>query len=166
VRNPKVSASGTEIGKGLRGGWLRGLSQGVGMMVDMEATSLRFSAAARTLGLVARRQGLTVPGFRSPPRLSEVDRTLRRRADGGATIAVRLKGRPWVAVLADMIDGVIAANALEGAEAARVRTRLWAAVEGDTGRAEPSRPPRSAAAARPRQGRPPLRAVPGSAQVA
>jgi hypothetical protein len=132
----------------------------------MEATSLRFSAAARTLGLVARRQGLTVPGFRSPPRLSEVDRTLRRRADGGATVAVRLKGRPWVAVLADMIDGVIAANALEGAEAARIRTRLWASVEGDTGRAEPARPPRAAAVGRSRDGRPPLRAVPGDAQVA
>ena len=127
----------------------------------MEATSLRFSAAARTLGLVARRQGLAVPGFRSPPRLSEVDRTLRRRPDGGATIAVRLKGRPWVAVLADMIDGVIAANGLQGAEAARTRTGLWAAVEGDTGRSEPARPPRAAASARGRDGRPPLRAVPG-----
>lgn len=137
-------------------------------MVDMEATSLRFSAAARTLGLVARRQGLAVPGFRSPPRLAEVDRTLRRRADGGATVAVRLKGRPWVAVLADMIDGVIAANSLQGAAAAAVRTRLWAAVEGDAGRVEPTRPPRAAAAARPRDGRLPLRAVPlhGSAQVA
>lgn len=132
----------------------------------MEATSLRFAAAARTLGHVARRQGLTVPGFRSPPRLSEVDRTLRRRADGGATVAVRLKGRPWVAVLADMIDGVIAANGLEGADAARVRTDLWAAVEGDTARIEPVRPPWGAASARSRAGRPPLRSVPGTSQVA
>lgn len=132
----------------------------------MEATSLRFSAAARTLGLVARRQGLTVPGFRSPPRLSEVDRTLRRRADGGATVAVRLKGRPWVAVLADMIDGVIVANALQGADAARVRTRLWTSVEGDTGRAEPTRPPRAVSTGRSGEARPPLRAVPADAQVA
>lgn len=134
----------------------------------MEATSLRFSAAARTLGLVARRQGLTVPGFRSPPRLAEVDRTLRRRADGGATVAVRLKGRPWVAVLADMIDGVVAANGLVGAEAAGIRTRLWAAVEGDTARAEPARPPRAAATARQPRDRRPLRAIPphSSAQVA
>jgi len=137
-------------------------------MVDMEATSLRFSAAARTLGHAARRQGLAVPGFRSPPRLAEVDRSLRRRADGGATVAVRLRGRPWVAVLADMIDGVLATNGLEGAEAARVRTHLWSAVEGDTGRSEPARPPRAAATARPRPGRPHLRPVPapGSAQVA
>ena len=132
----------------------------------MEATSLRFSAAARTLGLVARRQGLAVPGFRSPPRLTEVDRTLRRRADGGATVAVRLKGRPWVAVLADMIDGIVVANGLDGAEAARVRTLLWCSVEGEAGSGEPTPPPRAAARARRRPERPPLRAVPGVADVA
>ena len=124
-------------------------------MVDMEATSLRFSAAARTLGLVARRQGLTVPGFRSPPRLSEVDRTLRRRADGGATVAVRLKGRPWVAVLADMIDGVIAANALQGAEAA---TCPHPPVGRGRGRHRPGRAVPSASLGR--RGPAPRRAVP------
>ena len=131
----------------------------------MEATSLRFSAAARTLGLVARRHGLDVPGFRSPPRLAEVDRTVRRRPDGGATVAIRLKGRPWVAVLADMIDGIVVANGLEGASAARVRTQLWGAVEGDVGRTEPT-PPRSAARARRPTSSPALRALPGVADVA
>lgn len=132
----------------------------------MEATSLRFAAAARTLGIVARREGLDVPGFRSPPRLDDVDRTLRRRGDGAVVVSIRLKGRPWVAVLADMIDGVIAANQLSGASAARVRTGLWSAVEGDSGRAEPTRPPRAAASARPSSARPPLRAVPDPARVA
>jgi hypothetical protein len=107
------------------------------MLLDMEATSLRFAAAARTLGHVARRHDLQVPGFRSPPRLAEVDRTLRRRSDGSALVAVRLKGRPWVAVLADMIDGMIVTNRLEGADAARMRTRLWTAVETDSARAAP-----------------------------
>jgi hypothetical protein len=142
------------------------LSQGVETLVDMEATSLRFAAAARTLGLVARREGLDVPGFRSPPRLVDVDRTLRRRADGAAVVSIRLKGRPWVAVLADMIDGVVAANRLVGSDAARVRTRLWSAVEGDAGRAEPTRPPRAAASGRSGAGRAPLRAVPDPARVA
>ena len=132
----------------------------------MEATSLRFAAAARTLGLVARREGLDVPGFSSPPRLTDVDRTLRRRGDGAAVVSIRLKGRPWVAVLADMIDGVVASNRLQGADAARVRTRLWSAVEADTGRAEPSRSKRATPSARPATGRPPLRAVPDPAQVA
>jgi hypothetical protein len=45
-------------------------------------------------------------------------------------VSVRLRQRPWVAVLADMIDGVIAANRLSGAPADTVRTALWQAVEG------------------------------------
>jgi len=103
----------------------------------MEATSLRFATAARTLGDVARAAGLMVPSFRSPPRLVGVDRTLKRspRADGvvDVVVSVRLKGRPWVSVLADMIDGVLVANDLTGPTAGAARTALWAAVEHDAG---------------------------------
>ena len=95
----------------------------------MEATSLRFSSAARTLGHAARQRGLDVPGFRSPPRLAGVERSLRRRPDGGATIAIRLRGRPWSAVLADMIEGIVVANGLRGASADRARTALWSSLE-------------------------------------
>jgi hypothetical protein len=94
-----------------------------------EASSLRFASAARTLGQVARQRGLAVPGFRSPPRLDGVERSVRRRPDGGATIAVRLRGRPWVAVLGDMIEGVVVANRLTGAAAHHARTALWGGVE-------------------------------------
>ena len=101
----------------------------------MEASSLRFAAAARTLGEVARAAGLVVPGFRSPPRLDGIDRTIKRQstADGviTVTVSVRLKGRPWVSVLADMIDGVLVANELTGPTAGAARTVLWAAVEAD-----------------------------------
>ncbi len=95
----------------------------------MEATSFRFASAARTLGQAARQRGLVVPGFRSPPRLAGAERTMRRRRDGGVTVAVRMRGRPWVAVLADMIEGVIVTNRLAGADATRARTALWAALE-------------------------------------
>jgi hypothetical protein len=57
------------------------------------------------------------------------DRTLRRRP-GGAVVAVHLRGRPWPAVLADMIEGVIAANGLTPPSATRVRTDLWETVTG------------------------------------
>ena len=100
------------------------------MMTVMEATSLRFAAAARSLGFAARQRGLAVPGFRSPPRLVGVDRSLRRRTDGYVTISVRLRDRPWVAVLADMVEGVVAANRLVGADADQCRTAMWCAVEG------------------------------------
>jgi len=39
-----------------------------------------------------------------------------------------VKDRPPVAVLADMVDGVIAANHLGGRQAAELRDELWAAV--------------------------------------
>ncbi|MCB1015024.1 MAG: hypothetical protein KDB10_07890 [Acidimicrobiales bacterium] len=96
----------------------------------MEATSLRFAAAARSLAHAARRRGLAVPAFRSPPRLVGVDRSIRRRPDGAATVSVRLRGRPWVAVLADMVEGVVVANALSGGAADQCRTAMWSAVEG------------------------------------
>lgn len=97
----------------------------------MEATSLRFAAAARTLGDLARRQGLIAPGFRSPPRTVGLDRAIKRLPSGGVVVAIRLKDRPWVAVLADMIDGVLVANDLRGVEAAALRTELWRLVESD-----------------------------------
>lgn len=92
------------------------------------ATSLRFAGAARLLGDEARRLGLVVPGFRSPPRLRGLDRSLRRRPGGGATVSVRIRGRPWVAVAADMIEGVVAANGLAGHGADEARAAMWRAL--------------------------------------
>lgn len=97
----------------------------------MESPVLRFAETVRMLGIEARRTSLRMPGFRSPPRLRGVDRSLRRRADGGATIAVVVRGRPWAAVVSDMVEGVIVANGLTGARADRTRAALWAAVGGD-----------------------------------
>jgi hypothetical protein len=90
------------------------------------STSLRFSTAARTLADEARRQGLTVPGFRSPPRLPGAVRTIRRWPAGGVVVAVIIRDRPVADVVADMIDGVVAANGLSGGEADAVRSRLSA----------------------------------------
>ncbi|HSJ92085.1 MAG TPA: hypothetical protein VK917_08440 [Ilumatobacter sp.] len=85
-----------------------------------------FAAAARTLTSEARRRGLVGPSFRCPPRLVGVDRTIRRRRDG-AIVSVRVRGRPWPAVLADMIEGVVVANRLVPPRADRLRTELWEA---------------------------------------
>ena len=89
-----------------------------------------FARAARLVAAEARRRGLSVPGFCSPPRVPGADRTLRRRPGGWAMVAVRVRGRPAADVLADLVDGVVRANAnrLSEAEAARHRDDLRAAV--------------------------------------
>ena len=94
----------------------------------VEATSLRFAAAARSLGQAARFRSLVVPGFRSPPGRAGVHRTIRWRG-GVPSVAVALKGRPWSAVVADMIEGVVVANGLSGVKADRARAVLWLAVD-------------------------------------
>lgn len=97
----------------------------------MEATALRFAAAARALGVAARARSLVVPGFRSPPRIPGAERTVRRWPGGRVSVAVRLRERPFAAVVADMVEGIVVANGLEGTEATRTRTALWAAVVAD-----------------------------------
>ncbi len=94
----------------------------------MESPSLHFAATVRTIGSEARSLGLVVPGFRSPPRRPGMERTLRFAPDGSATVAVAVRDRPFQAVVADLIEGVVIVNELPGVEATRVRTALWAAV--------------------------------------
>lgn len=93
-----------------------------------ELSSLRFAAVARELGQTARRRGMGVPAFRSPPRSPGMRRAIRRERDGSTTVSVMLRGRPAVAVVADMIDGMVAAAQLGDVEAGAVRDELWAAV--------------------------------------
>lgn len=90
-------------------------------------TALEFAHAARLLGREARRRGLVAPSYRCPPRLVGVQRSLRRYPSG-AVVAVQLKGRPWVAVLGDMIEGVVVVNRLAPPHADRLRTELWSAL--------------------------------------
>lgn len=94
------------------------------------ATTFQFARAARVLAGEARRLGLAAPSFRCPPRLTGVNRTLRRRGPS-VVVAVRVRGRPWVAVLGDLVEGIVVANGLTGAEADRIRTALWCAAEGE-----------------------------------
>ncbi len=97
------------------------------------ANSLDFATVARTLGTNARTMGLHTPSFRSPPRVAGAERTIQRGRTGWTTVSVRLDGRPLGAVVADMVEGVIVANGLEGAEATRVRTALWESLSTPSG---------------------------------
>ena len=100
----------------------------------MQASSVQFAAVARSLANVARARGLVVPGFRSPPRVAGAERTLRWPAGGGApTVSVQLRDRPFAAVVADMVEGIVVANDLATADATRVRTALWESVVDEPG---------------------------------
>ena len=93
------------------------------------ATTIDFASAARTLTREARRRGLIAPSYRCPPRIVGLDRSIRRRPDAGAVVAVRVAGRPLAAMVADMIEGVVVTNALLPPHADRLRAELWTAVE-------------------------------------
>lgn len=97
------------------------------------ANSLDFATVARTLGTHARAMGLQTPSFRSPPRVSGAERTVQRSRSGWTTVSVRLEGRPLGAVVADMVEGVIVANRLDGAQATRARTALWESLSTSPG---------------------------------
>jgi hypothetical protein len=99
----------------------------------MEANAVRFADAARRLSETARAGGLIVPTFRSPPRPTGARRAMRRRPDGSVSVSVALRGRPWPAVVADMIDGIVAANQLSQLEAGEWRDRLWQAIGAEVG---------------------------------
>ena len=97
---------------------------------------LAFAEAARQLGMALRGQGLVVPSFRSPPREVGRRRTLARHGDGSVTVSVMVRNRIWEAVLADMIEGVVAANQMDGIEAEALRDQLWEALEGESAQRE------------------------------
>ena len=92
-----------------------------------ELPALRFADVARRLGAAAHEAGLSVPAFRSPPRVPGAARTIRRYP-AGAVVSVRLRGRPFPEVVTDMVDGVLAANRVPPSDAPRVRARLAAAL--------------------------------------
>lgn len=93
-----------------------------------QSSSLRFARAVQALAHAARSLGLLVPGFRSPPRLVGVQRSIKRWP-GGATVAVVVRGRPWPAVQADLVEGIVAANELTSPASDRARAELWLALE-------------------------------------
>jgi hypothetical protein len=96
---------------------------------------MRFAHVAQAMAEAVRRRGLIVPAFKSPPRTVGVTRSIQWRADGSCAVAVGLRGRPWSAVVADMIEGVVVANSLELGPAGRLRSELWEEIGGADTRA-------------------------------
>ncbi len=97
--------------------------------VPDQPPAIAFAEVVRSVTAVARKRRLQVPVFRSPPRVPDADRTLRRRPDGQAVIAIRLTGRPFAAVQSDVIAGVVTVNGLDGQDAGRFRRAAWEALD-------------------------------------
>ncbi len=93
---------------------------------------LAFAEAARQLGMAVRGQDLVTPSFRSPPREVGRRRTLARHDDGSVTVSVMVRNRIWEAVVADMIEGIVVANRMDGIDAEALRDHLWEALEGES----------------------------------
>lgn len=89
--------------------------------------AVRFADTARLLGAEARERGLTVPAFRCPPRVPGVMRSVRRYP-GGAVVSVVLRERSFAEVAADMVEGVVVVNRLDGDAAAGARDALRTAA--------------------------------------
>ncbi len=89
--------------------------------------AIQFTQAARRLGVAARAAGLSVPAFRSPPRVQGARRTLRRYPDG-AVVSVTLRDRPFDDVVVDMVEGLVRVNRLDGDAARRCRGELLDAI--------------------------------------
>jgi len=90
-------------------------------------SALDFGEMSRVVAGEARRHGLVAPSFRSPPRLKGVTRTVRRYPNGQWLVSVGCRGRSVADVAADMVDGVLLANGLEGTGAEGWRITLRAA---------------------------------------
>lgn len=102
----------------------------------------RFVLMVRALAAVTRELGLCVPSFQSPPRSDTLDRTIHRRGSSDdCVVAVRVRGRPFAAVVADAIEGVVVCNELAPAEACAVRNELWQAAEPTTDTVQPTPAP-------------------------
>ena len=79
-------------------------------------TFAEFSELVANLAMWARGRGLRVPGIQSPPRVPGVERVVRRTDGEVRTIAVAVRGRRREAVAADVVSGILVANAVAPGE--------------------------------------------------
>lgn len=88
-----------------------------------ESVSIQFSITIRTLGRIAHQLGYQTPQFRCPPPSAKYQRSVRRNNDV-LSISIVIRGRPWLAVLADIVEGFVLANA-KLVQDSEIRNILW-----------------------------------------
>ena len=89
-----------------------------------ESISIQFSIAVRTLGRIADQLGYRIPQFRCPPPSAKYQRSVRKTGEENLSISIVIRGRPWLAILADIVEGVVIANTQSGQDS-ELRNILW-----------------------------------------
>ena len=92
-----------------------------------EAPSMRFAVTARVVVEACRQEGIDVPAFRTPPKTQGIDRAIRR-SKLGVIVSVRIISRPFLAVVADLVEGAVICNQFVGSQASSLRNVLWTRI--------------------------------------
>ena len=92
-----------------------------------QAPSMRFAVTARVVVEACRLEGIEVPAFRTPPKTQGIDRAIRR-SELGVIVSVRIIGRPFLAVVADLVEGAVICNQFVGSQASSLRNVLWTRI--------------------------------------
>ncbi len=95
--------------------------------INPTTSATDFATASRILTDTAAQFNGTAPGFRSPPRIPGVKRSVTRNRDGSVTVAVAVRDRPVMAVIADMIDGIMLTSGDSGES--NLYDALWSAAQ-------------------------------------
>jgi hypothetical protein len=103
---------------------LRGsMSQPIAILELMSTTSIEFSNFALEISQACRGLGIKVPMYRTAPPGTSTRRRIRRFEDGSSLITIATHGRHNAEVLADMVEGAIAANPTD-ARASELRSTV------------------------------------------
>lgn len=92
-----------------------------------ESYSVNFVSVVRTLGRIANQREFISPSFRCPPPSAKFQRSMRNLGEGEITISIVIRERPWLAVLADIVEGFVIANKSLERES-ELRNLLWDSI--------------------------------------
>ena len=92
-----------------------------------ESYSIKFLKVIRTLERIAGQRGFVAPSFRCPPPSAKFQRSIKKLDNDKVTISIVARDRPWLAVLADIVEGFVIANSSSERES-ELRNLLWDSI--------------------------------------
>ena len=89
-----------------------------------ESISIQVTKADRTLGRIADQLGYRIPPFRCPPPSAKYQRSVRKTGEENLSISIVIRGRPWLAILADIVEWFVIAKT-QSWQDSEIRNILW-----------------------------------------